>query len=182
MIISCTYNVYPSGSGEVISGRVLDGKGMPVAGASVTAVGSGISYPAVTTNARGIYAVTKVPSATTYTLTASSAGLPTTSITVTTGTSTSYASTSGNVWGARYPHGPLAPLLTLTKSCDVSGAIPGTTLTYSLAYGNSGNTTATNVLLTDMLPAEMRYVPYSASGGGSFNNGTLSWSFSDPGG
>ena len=178
VVDSCTYNIYPSGSGEVISGRALDGEGNPVAGAVVTAVSSsGYNFPAVTTNARGIYALAKVPSATTYTLTATYAGLPTTTLTVTTGTSTANTLTTGNVWGANIRMAPPAPELTLTKSCTSLNTFAGATATYTLSYGNTGNAAGSNVLLSDPLPATLSYVPGSASDGGSYTpaTSTLTW-------
>ncbi len=56
------FNVFPTQTIEIISGRVLDTGGNPVAGAHVTAenTATGIDLPFVTTNPRGIYAV-KVP-------------------------------------------------------------------------------------------------------------------------
>jgi uncharacterized repeat protein (TIGR01451 family) len=38
---------------------------------------------------------------------------------------------------------------------------------YSLAYQNTGNTTATNVTITDVLPAGLTYVPGSATVNGT---------------
>ncbi|MEI7833476.1 MAG: C10 family peptidase, partial [bacterium] len=97
----CLYNVFPTGSGEIISGRVLDLAGNPISGATVTAVSStGTSYPAVTTNANGIYAIPKLPSNKLFTITATKAGTPAKAVTRTTGTSTDYSYSTGNIWGA----------------------------------------------------------------------------------
>ena len=176
VVDTCTYNVFPTGSGEVISGRVLTETGVPVSDATVTATGNGQSYPAVTTNARGIYAVAQVPSATSYTLTATGAGLPTTSITVTTDTSTTNTMTTGNVWPADIIMGAPAPILLLQKSCAVNYAVPGEQMTYYLTYENGGSSTATNVQLTDALPNTVSYVANSASNGGSYASSAVSWS------
>ena len=40
-VIECIYNVFPQGSGEIISGRVLDAAGNPVDGATITATRTG---------------------------------------------------------------------------------------------------------------------------------------------
>jgi len=37
-VVNCAYNIYTSGSGEIISGRVFDVNGNPVSGATVRAV------------------------------------------------------------------------------------------------------------------------------------------------
>ena len=85
-VIQCIYNVFPQGSGEIISGRVLDAAGNPVDGAAITATAGSTSYNA-TSNSQGIYALAKIPAATTYTITASKAGYVFFPQTVSTGTS-----------------------------------------------------------------------------------------------
>ena len=61
-IDSCIYNIFTSGSGEIISGRVTDNTfGDPVSGVTVTAQGSGGPYTDETDD-NGIYALAKVPS------------------------------------------------------------------------------------------------------------------------
>ena len=45
-IYKCVYNVYPDGDGEIISGRTLDGNGLPVDGVTVTADAGGTVYTA----------------------------------------------------------------------------------------------------------------------------------------
>ncbi len=105
----CLYNVFPTGSGEIISGRVLDLAGNPISGATVTAAATGgASYPPVTTNAKGIYAFAKLPSNKIFTITAAKAGTPAKTITRTTGTSTDYSYSSGNIWGANITLGGVA--------------------------------------------------------------------------
>ena len=50
------YNIFPSMTGELLTGRVLDGDGDPVVGATVIAT-SGSSTATATTDAKGIYAL-----------------------------------------------------------------------------------------------------------------------------
>jgi len=50
------YNIHPTETGELLTGRVLDGNGDPVSGATVTAT-NGTNTVAGTTNERGIYAL-----------------------------------------------------------------------------------------------------------------------------
>jgi len=98
------YNIYITGSGEIISGRVTDsGSGAPIAGAAVTAVRSGGgTYPAIT-NAQGIYALAKVPSNSSYTITVTKAGYTFSSPQVISTTrSDNYEEVSGNRWGINF--------------------------------------------------------------------------------
>jgi hypothetical protein len=71
-INGCIYNLYRTGKGEIVSGRVLDTAGAPVSGAEVSLTGSAVAT--ATTNAKGIFAFTKLPSNGAYTLTAKKAG------------------------------------------------------------------------------------------------------------
>ncbi|MFB0524150.1 MAG: C10 family peptidase [Phycisphaerae bacterium] len=96
-VMACVYNIFVSGTGEIISGLVTDIFGKPISGATVTAEGGGDPYNA-TTSANGIYALAKIPSATTYTVSATKPGYLFTDQTVTTGTSGDLSSTSGNRW------------------------------------------------------------------------------------
>ena len=50
------YNIFPDATGDVLSGRVLDENGKPVAGAVVQASRSGKTVDSVQTDANGIYA------------------------------------------------------------------------------------------------------------------------------
>ncbi|MBQ7190693.1 MAG: C10 family peptidase [Kiritimatiellae bacterium] len=50
------FNIHPTASGELLTGRVLDENGDPVSGATVTAVGGGATVSG-TTDAHGIYAL-----------------------------------------------------------------------------------------------------------------------------
>lgn len=151
---ACVYNVYPSGSGEIISGRVLDSQGNPASGATVSAVGGGRKYTAVT-NARGIYAFTKLPSGTGFTLTAAKVGLPTRSIITATGTSLSQTTSTdslacGNVWGADF----CSPQVIL-QTCCTPLAAPGAVVSYLLTCSNNDGLAATNLQLSDTLPAQL---------------------------
>lgn len=56
----------------------------------------------------------------------------------------------------------------VTKSLDIAQGPEGQTFTYTIAYSNRGNATATNVSITDMVPTGLDYVAasgrWSASG------------------
>jgi len=94
----CIYNIYTSGTGEIISGRVTDDSNNPISGAFVKAVKTGFECNDIT-DSNGIYALAKVPSSSTYTVSATKSGYTFTNQGVTTGTSTYDEATSGNKWG-----------------------------------------------------------------------------------
>jgi len=103
---SFIYNLYTSGEGEIISGRVTDSAGKPIAGVSIAAVRSGGGSYNVVTNDRGIYFFKKVPSDSTYQITAQKTGYLFPSQSVSTGrsigTTTNLYPAVGNVWGADF--------------------------------------------------------------------------------
>ena len=69
------------------------------------------------------------------------------------------------------------PVLSLSKSVNYISAAPGSAVTYSMTYMNTGSS-ATNVSLTDVLPAGVSYVPGSAGSTATYNasTNTLCWS------
>ncbi|MFZ5452860.1 MAG: C10 family peptidase [Thermodesulfobacteriota bacterium] len=99
-VYKCVYNVYPTGSGEIIAGRVTQDDGVtPISGVTVSATAGGSTYNALApTTSTGVYAIPKVPSSTTFTVTASKAGYAFSSQSVTTGASTDNTTTTGNRW------------------------------------------------------------------------------------
>jgi hypothetical protein len=97
------YNIFPSGSGEILSGRVTDEDGNPLEG---VAVSSG-SY-SDTTDENGIYALSRIASGT-HTLTASKNGYESGSLTETVSASYDHYgdndadyNSCGNVWGVDF--------------------------------------------------------------------------------
>lgn len=91
------YNIYISGTGEIISGRVMVA-GAPIAEASVTASKTGGGDYTTTTNSNGIYAIPNVPSNSNYTVSVAKSGYSFTSQMVSTGLSEGWHVTSGNCW------------------------------------------------------------------------------------
>ncbi len=114
IIQACIYNVYTNGSGQIISGRVTDPTGAPVAGATVTAVRSGGGTSSATTDTNGIYALAHVLAASTYTLTVTNAGDSSATNNYSTGTYVYNQLPSGNVWGANFVLAP--PLLVIPET------------------------------------------------------------------
>ncbi|MGO8926770.1 MAG: C10 family peptidase [Limisphaerales bacterium] len=99
VIDGCVYNAYTNGTGEIISGRVLDQIGRPVVTASVTATRAGGGTYTTTTDTQGIYALARIPSASSYSVTITKANYSSASTNLSTGTSSDMASTSGDMWG-----------------------------------------------------------------------------------
>lgn len=116
-VYKCVFNVYVTGSGEIISGRVTDSSGSPVNGATVVATRTGGGVYSTTTSAKGIYALAKVPSASTYSIAVTKTGYNFASRTVSTGTSTDDSATSGNLWGIDFT----STLATYTLGVRTSG-------------------------------------------------------------
>ena len=100
----CVYNAYTNGSGEIISGRVLDQISRPVTNATVSATRTntgGGTYTA-TTDTNGIYALARIPSGSSYSITITKANYTPVSANFSTGTSSDGNPTSGNYWGANF--------------------------------------------------------------------------------
>lgn len=113
-INKCVYNIYPSGTGEIISGRVTDKQGNPVNEATVRATRRGGGEYIASTNANGIYALDKIPSSSTYIISVSKAGYAFVDQLASTGVSTDNSTTTGNKWGLNFTGGP--PRYTLPDS------------------------------------------------------------------
>lgn len=96
-VCDCVYNVYPSGTGEIISGRVLDTSGNPIGGALVSA-----GVYSDMTDSRGIYALAKVASGSTYVVAVQKQGYVFPTHTITVGTSPDWGNNPGNVWGVDF--------------------------------------------------------------------------------
>ncbi|RPJ33311.1 MAG: DUF11 domain-containing protein, partial [Planctomycetaceae bacterium] len=58
-------------------------------------------------------------------------------------------------------------VINVTKSISQHTAVPTNNITYTLTYTNSGNATATNLTLTDVIPAHLTYVADSGRWSGS---------------
>lgn len=84
---------------------------------------------------------------------------------------------AGQQGSASCPPAPPAPNLTLSKIADSATGIvqPGGVLSYTITVLNSGSAAATGALITDTVPVSTTYVPNSASNGGIFGSGVISW-------
>ena len=128
VVDECVYNIYTKGTGEIVSGRVLDKSGNPLEGVAVTM--SGGSWSATdTSDARGIFAFAYAPSNTTFTIFAAKSGYEFKRLTgVKTGLSevdvdvTPYVFTCGNVWGVEVREGQDAKPSSGSSGCDAGTA------------------------------------------------------------
>lgn len=100
-VVACIYNIFAEGKGEIISGRVLDSSGRPVAGAVVRARLQTSVFEA-TTNANGIYALAKLPSDDTFVVEAGKSGMAFARQTIATGFSRDWKPSAGNKWGVDF--------------------------------------------------------------------------------
>lgn len=139
IITKCIYNTYVTGTGEIISGRVLATDGTPISGATVTAKSSSGKFYATTTDDAGIYALAALPSSTSFTLKATMADYADTSISRTTGKSVTMSGV-GNVWAAdiTMPVG-IAPVVTTQPTNQA--VVPGGQAVFKVAA--SGTATLT---------------------------------------
>ncbi|MDA3895294.1 MAG: C10 family peptidase [Desulfobacteraceae bacterium] len=109
VIYKCIFNIFKTGSGEIISGRVVDTNGDPLEGASISAVrGGGGTYTA-TTNSNGIYALQYVPSDSTYQISVSKSGYIFLEKTISNSDSGDYQQWCGNEWGINFEAVPPPP-------------------------------------------------------------------------
>ena len=98
-VFGCIYNISTSGTGEIISGRVLDRDGRPIINVEVSAEPGAREPLVVLTDDRGIYALEKLDSNTNYTIWPTADGYVFSSQTVRTRRSDNESAMVGNRWG-----------------------------------------------------------------------------------
>jgi hypothetical protein len=119
-ITDCIYNIYPSGTGEIISGRITSMAGAPLEGVAVTAYQGSTFIQQVTSNSRGIYALKNIASNTTYRLSAVKSGYIFVDQYVTTGRSQDRNAAGGNKWGINFAATNPMPPTALDKVVDAN--------------------------------------------------------------
>jgi len=170
----CIYNIFISGSGEIISGRVVDMGQAPISGVNITATGGGTYY--ATTNDEGIYALVNVPSNTSFTVSASKDPHTFINQNVSTGNSSDWSSYSGNVWGVDFVSQSATPPNAYSQTVS---AFSGTVETITLAAADEGYPNPPGQLsyiiaslpeygtLTDPAATEITTVPYTPVNNGN---------------
>ncbi|MCX6986185.1 MAG: carboxypeptidase regulatory-like domain-containing protein, partial [Lentisphaerae bacterium] len=94
---TCIYNIFKTGTGEIVSGRVVDCKGDPISGATVQTDSGTFSS---TTNEKGIYSLVHVTPGT-YNITVTRGGYTSDTTRKTVDASVESGST-GNIWGVNF--------------------------------------------------------------------------------
>jgi hypothetical protein len=146
-VYKVVYNIYPAGTGEIISGRVVDAGGNPLAGVTVTAVRTvGGSYSGVTNN-RGIYAIPKVLSGSEYTVSMSKTGYTAASQRVVTGTSQDNSVTVGNKWGINFTAQDSSDLVVINPGVSAAVLSPSQSFTINATVQNQGAALAAGTIL-----------------------------------
>jgi hypothetical protein len=112
IVDTCVYNIFTSGSGEIISGRITDPEGEPISGVVVSAGGGAYTD---TSNDEGIYALAKVPSSSGYTVSASKGKWNFSNQIANVGTSAQDSTTCGNRWGINFSGTISAGLVEFSK-------------------------------------------------------------------
>jgi uncharacterized repeat protein (TIGR01451 family) len=69
------------------------------------------------------------------------------------------------------------PVLAVQKSTSPSTAAENANVTFTISYANTGTATATSLTLTDPVPSGLSFV--SATGGGTYSGGTVTWNLPD---
>ena len=171
------FNVHPTLTGDVISGRVLNASGSPVSGATVTLYNSaGNAVRTATTDAKGIYSV-RISSAGSYSIIAVSGSLasPVKSISIPSmtvgGSYGYYGCRTGNSWGNDLKLSSSSPALTIgggkTSMSRAYSCEAKTSESFSVA--SSGSWTAT---------ASVSWITIT-SGASGIGNGTVKYKLAE---
>jgi hypothetical protein len=118
IVDTCVYNIFTSGSGQIISGRIAGPAGILISGATVTATGGGTYY--ATSNSEGIYALAKIPSSRSFTISVDKGDWIFSNQVVSTGTSIQDSTTCGNRWGINFAGTISAGFIDLLKEAYVA--------------------------------------------------------------
>jgi hypothetical protein len=159
-VYKCVYNIHVSGAGdgEIISGRVLDLNGEPIAGATMYAQPEGqVLWITTESDSKGIYAFSTLNSNTAYTINALADGYRFSSQFATTRTSADYSSVSGNVWGIDF-YGQAGPRQPLFVDDDAPPGGDGSN--WANAYNRLQEALAAAWIVDEIRVAQGIYKPY----------------------
>jgi len=131
---TCVYNIYTSGSGEIVSGRATDMAGNPIPDVQIAATPTGYATRYATTNMQGIFAFTDMPANKYVALTAAKPPHTFANKAATTGLSSDYGGT-GNVWGINFVSTSTTPP---TAYSQTTSATSGVITPISLSAADDG--------------------------------------------
>jgi hypothetical protein len=172
----CVYNLFTSGTGEIISGRVTDMALNPIEGATVTAKIGPTVVKETTTNIKGIYALTNLASSQSFTVIATKPWHTFSQQNVSTGNSSDWQATSGNLWGVNFSAQNATAPMAYGKTVS---ALSGTAQLITLDAADEGQPNPPGQLsyiitslpvhgtLTDPLADEITTVPYTLASNGN---------------
>ncbi len=167
-IYGCIYNIYTSGSGEIISGRITDKLGRPVGGAVVSTKNGTITN---ISNERGVYALANLSSNTAFTVAVTRTGWTFSSKNVSTGKSSDGTATCGNVWGINF----VGLLSAGTVALQSDLYVPGDTIMIVLIDNDlNGRGSQTVTLTTTAGDSESVLLVESSSEQGYFSGSIVS--------
>jgi len=143
-------NVSPGTTGEIISGRVLDNNGQPIANADVTLTPGNLTTQS---DASGVYAFAGCPPNTAHTLVAQKGGYSFVPLAVTTGASVDLSTTCGNRWGNTLTGVMSGSYVLASGSVKTGDGTPLAGVTLAFAPGGSTTSTDAGGNFTQALPA-----------------------------
>lgn len=164
-ITDCVYNVYPTGTGEIISGRITSLAGAPLDGVVVTAYQGASVIKQATTNSRGIYALKNLPSSASYRLAAVKSGYVFVDQMSSTGLSQDWNAVSGNKWGINFSATNPMPPTAMNQTVNTSSQTNKTIILEALD-DHLPNPPASMVFIITSLPL---HGSLSQPGGGPIN-------------
>ncbi len=122
----CVYNIYVSGTGEIISGRITSMAGLPLEGVTVTAYQGATAVKQTTTNSRGVFALKNLASNTSFRISAVKSGYAFADKTASTGKSQDWNAASGNIWGISFVATNATPPTVMDATVDCTSMNPVT--------------------------------------------------------
>jgi hypothetical protein len=165
VIEGCLYNIFPSGTGEIISGRVTDISGNPISEAMVTAQGGKRLYSAVT-DSKGIYAFVDVTSYATYSISVARAGFTFGIQSVEIEKSGNSRNSSGNKWGVNFVGDYVSASNPVVSDCSTEDFETGNFGKFPWEHSGDGN--------WEVTPTDRYSGTYSAQAGQIGNGGSVS--------
>lgn len=131
-VSACIYNLFPTNTGEIISGRISCGSNQPVASAVVVADREGGGRYCATSGVSGVYALPAIPASSGYTVQVAVAGHVFPARLASTGYSSDASPVPGNLWGVDFASSePMVSLGLSANQIPETGGVATVTATLS---------------------------------------------------